>query len=485
VDAQGTPGHRGRPAPRAVAVLLVIAGLAAGAPAARAASEAPEVGGEAAVAAARGPLVNTCPTPVAGLRAEHSGSRRTVALTFDDGPHPEYTPAVLDELDRLGIRATFVVVGQRVERHPQLARSIVERGHVIANHTHTHPMSPHMDQLPIAERADQIDRATAAIVQATGVRPCAYRSPGSHHRTPGTQRLANQRDLRVAHWTHNTYDSRYVTGDDRRRAVEEIVARATTPVHERPVVLLHDGGGVAVDRSFTVAALEPLVRTYRARGYGFVDVAGSPFRRVDRSIVDACAVPAQTVGGFDDVALGATHRPGILCAVRWGVASGRTARSFAPERSVTRAQVATMLHGLLRAVGHRTAGSPPVGFTDVGGSVHREAIEALAAAGVVAGRADGTYGPNEPVRRDQLASMLVRALDRVAGPRPPAALRFTDVDPGSVHADAVARLAAAGVVHGVTTHRFAPNDRVTRAQMATFAMRSAALLVREGHGHTR
>jgi peptidoglycan/xylan/chitin deacetylase (PgdA/CDA1 family) len=474
------PTSRERPWFRGGLRLLVVVAVAAAllpVPAPSPASASPG-------AASTAPFVNGCPRPVAGLRTEHDGARSTVALTFDDGPHPVYTPAVLDELDRLGVKATFFVVGERVERHPQLARSIVERGHAIANHTYTHPMSPSMDELPLGVRADQVDRATSAIVRATGVRPCAYRSPGSKHRSVETQRLVNQRDLRVVHWTHNAYDSRFTSEDDRARAVQTIVARVTSPILERPVVLLHDGGGVTADRSLTVAAIEPVVRAYRARGYGFVDAAGAPFRRVEPALLTACGVPSQTQGGFRDVAPTATHAPGILCARRWGVVAGRTATTFVPDAPVTRAQVATMLHGLLREVGSPLPATR-TRFRDVEGSVHREAIEVLASAGIVLGRTDGTFRPGDPVRRDQLASMLLRAVEAVAGPRPDGAVRFTDVPADSVHAAAIGRLAAAGVVRGIDARSFAPEASVTRAQVATFTMRSAALLVREGHGHTR
>lgn len=475
-------GSRGRPRwwrPASSVVALAVLAVTVAPAAADPMEDAPAV-----ATASRAAVVNRCPVPAAGMHAEHGGAARAVALTFDDGPHPEYTPAVLDELDRLGVKATFFLVGRRVERHPAIARSIVERGHAVGNHTHTHPLVPHMDQLPVETRAEQIDRATDAIVAATGVRPCTFRAPGSNHRSEPTQRLANERRLRVVHWTHNGRDD-YARTDDRRRAVAEIVGRSTQPWRDRAVVLLHDGGGADTFRQYTVASLEPLVGAYRARGYTFVDAAGAPFPRVDGSLLDACGVPAQTEGDFRDVPHQATHRPAILCAGRWGVASGRSDGRFAPQAAVTRAQVATMLHGLLGAVGHRTAGATRVHFSDVGGSVHRDAIGSLAAAGVLAGRADGSFGPNEPVRRDQLASMLARALDLVAGRRAPSPVRFSDVSRDSVHADAIGRLAGEGVVRGVTDRTFSPDAAVTRGQVATFTMRSAALLVREGHGTRR
>ena len=86
-------------------------------------------------------------------------SENVVALTFDDGPHPVWTPAILDELDRLDVRATFFVVGERVADHPDVVREIVDRGHEVGNHTHFHPL---MGDLQPRQMKAQLDLALAA-----------------------------------------------------------------------------------------------------------------------------------------------------------------------------------------------------------------------------------------------------------------------------------------------------------------------------------
>src|SRR3712207_2867320 len=123
---------------------------------------------------------NTCPAPIrAVLDSTPATFASTVALTFDDGPSPRWTPQVLDILRARGVKATFFVIGANVAAHPQIARRIVAEGHLIANHSYSHP---NFDTLSSAAQASEIDRTTQAIRNATGVRPCFFRGPGgSHH----------------------------------------------------------------------------------------------------------------------------------------------------------------------------------------------------------------------------------------------------------------------------------------------------------------
>ncbi len=97
-----------------------------------------------------------------------------IALTFDDGPHPEYTPALLDELQRLQLRATFFVVGEAVERNPALTRRIVADGHTIGSHTYTHSEPA---QTNAAKLLIEVHRSLALIEDLTGVRPTLFRPP--------------------------------------------------------------------------------------------------------------------------------------------------------------------------------------------------------------------------------------------------------------------------------------------------------------------
>ena len=117
-----------------------------------------------------------------------------VALTFDDGPHPEGTPAVLDMLDEAGIKATFFLVGEQVERRPALAAEIAGRGHLVALHGYRHRPQPLMG---VAAVEDDLARGAAAIESATGagspappaLRPLQPRRAGRRAATTGWQPL--------------------------------------------------------------------------------------------------------------------------------------------------------------------------------------------------------------------------------------------------------------------------------------------------------
>lgn len=97
-----------------------------------------------------------------------------VALTFDDGPHPENTPRLLDLLGERGARATFFVIGDRAEAHPEIVRRILDEGHELGNHTQTHPMLPPLSDGDLRE---ELARCGEAIERAAGVPPKVMRPP--------------------------------------------------------------------------------------------------------------------------------------------------------------------------------------------------------------------------------------------------------------------------------------------------------------------
>ncbi len=101
---------------------------------------------------------------------------RTVALTFDDGPDPEWTPRIAEALERHGVPGTFFVVGQEVVQHPELIEALHREGHEIGNHTYTHPR---MGTLSRTQVRRQISLTQRAVVGATGVAPTVYRPPYS------------------------------------------------------------------------------------------------------------------------------------------------------------------------------------------------------------------------------------------------------------------------------------------------------------------
>ena len=158
--------------------------------------------------------------------------RRTdaAALTFDDGPHPEGTPAVLDALDAAAAKATFFLMGEQVERRPELAREIAARGHAIAVHGYRHTLLLRRTRRGLA---DDLDRAAATIADATGVVPGYYRAPYGVFSTASLD-LARERGWIPMLWS--------LWGRDwERRATGEAIARRTGGrLAGGDVVLLHD-----------------------------------------------------------------------------------------------------------------------------------------------------------------------------------------------------------------------------------------------------
>ncbi len=193
------------------------------------------------------------------------------------------------------------------------------------------------------------------------------------------------------------------------------------------------------------------------------------------------ACPAAGIGTVSFSDIGTTvHRNNIRCIAWWGVARGISASLFGPGAPVTRAQMASFLVNLLKAAGVTLPQAPEIVFRDISGSVHQYAISQLAELGIVSGTGTDTYGPGELVTRAQMATMISNVFQRITGNVLPAGgNRFADVAK-SVHRDAIERLAAAGIASGVTSDTFAPGASVSRGQMSSFLANLLQLLVRDG-----
>jgi peptidoglycan/xylan/chitin deacetylase (PgdA/CDA1 family) len=183
-----------------------------------------------------------------------------IALTFDDGPDPQWTPQVLDILDRYGIKATFFVVGVQANRHQDLVREIVARGHSIANHTWAHPR---LTGLSAGGTADQLVGVSNLIRDMTGYVVSCARPPYGSTNARVNQQIADN-GMRPALWSIDTEDWR-------RRGVPSIVSRALAAGPDA-VILFHDGPG---DRSQTIAALPTVIETLTARGLTFTRICDS------------------------------------------------------------------------------------------------------------------------------------------------------------------------------------------------------------------
>jgi peptidoglycan/xylan/chitin deacetylase (PgdA/CDA1 family) len=189
---------------------------------------------------------------------DRTASGRGYALTFDDGPHARGTPAVLELLAGAGAHATFFLVGEQIERNPSLSREIVSAGHQIGLHCHRHR---NLLRLTPRQVRTDIDRATAAIEDSTGVAPALYRPPYGVLNASAL-RLANARGWRTLLWSHWGRDW------ERRATPESIAARVTAGAGEGSVLLLHDADDYSAPGSWqrTVDALPLVLSTLADRG---------------------------------------------------------------------------------------------------------------------------------------------------------------------------------------------------------------------------
>ncbi|MGW7029116.1 polysaccharide deacetylase family protein, partial [Streptomyces xanthophaeus] len=190
----------------------------------------------------------------------------TVALTFDDGPDPTWTPQVLKVLAAKQVPATFFVTGEHVAEHPELVRAQTAAGHEVGLHTFTHTdlatASPRRMRLELAA-------SRAVLAGATGTSTNLLRPPYSSMPDAVSNRDW-QAALHAGELGYLTVLSTHDGLDWQARDAEEIVRGALPSDGEGAVVLLHDGGG---DRSRTVAALGQIIDTFKARGYRFTTVS--------------------------------------------------------------------------------------------------------------------------------------------------------------------------------------------------------------------
>jgi hypothetical protein len=190
----------------------------------------------------------------------------------------------------------------------------------------------------------------------------------------------------------------------------------------------------------------------------------------------ACPDGAAPAEEFLDVKASSPHGHAVRCLAGWKLVAGTKPGAYAPGTDVSRAQLATMLDRVVQRAGIELPAGRDA-FTDDNGSVHEASINRLAAAGLVSGTSASTFRPDATVSRAQMATLLVRAYERVSERSLNSAHDYFTDDSGNFHERNINLAAAAGFTTGRSTGSFAPGGKVTREQIATFLMRMLDLLV--------
>jgi cellulose synthase/poly-beta-1,6-N-acetylglucosamine synthase-like glycosyltransferase/peptidoglycan/xylan/chitin deacetylase (PgdA/CDA1 family)/spore germination protein YaaH len=200
-----------------------------------------------------------------------------LALTFDDGPDPVWTPKILAVLKKYDVKATFMVIGEEAQDYPGLLKEYVRQGHEIANHTFTHPDISEISDFQLRSELNLTERLFAAKL---GIQPLFFRPPYSIDQEPDTNDQAAPA-YRIQQMGYTIIGDKIDTNDwdeHPRKSPQEIVSSVLEQLQDMKtaswkrgsIILMHDGGG---DRSATVAALPLLITTLRAKGYQLVNVS--------------------------------------------------------------------------------------------------------------------------------------------------------------------------------------------------------------------
>ncbi|WP_431091273.1 polysaccharide deacetylase family protein [Paenibacillus sp. 8b26] len=187
--------------------------------------------------------------------------RKVIALTFDDGPDESKTPAILNLLKQYDAKATFFVVGSRVEKLPDIVKRERREGHEIGNHTFHHPSFQHISR---NKALSEIDQGQASIVQATGSGTHLFRPPGGSY-TDTLVKISKEKGQKMILWSWHQD-----TLDWRKPGVHRIVNKVLRNARNGDIVLMHD---YVYKSTQTVEALKIILPELKKRGFTFVTVS--------------------------------------------------------------------------------------------------------------------------------------------------------------------------------------------------------------------
>jgi peptidoglycan-N-acetylglucosamine deacetylase len=190
---------------------------------------------------------------------------KIVALTFDDGPHPVYTPRVLEILERFGVKATFFLIGRQVRSHPEIVEQIKSGDHEIENHSDQHLF--YLSWLPPDRMRQEIVDTQDAVYRVTGRYPSFFRSPMGW---VSNDLVAVCRELKLP-----IINGSVKASDVSLPGTEVIIETVLNKTRNGAIIILHDAGGVGRyrDRTQTLEALPIIIQNLIERGYRFVKIS--------------------------------------------------------------------------------------------------------------------------------------------------------------------------------------------------------------------
>jgi peptidoglycan/xylan/chitin deacetylase (PgdA/CDA1 family) len=188
---------------------------------------------------------------------------KKLALTYDDGPNETHTQRLLDILAKHDVRATFFMIGRYVQQRPEIARAVASAGHVIGNHTFTHP---NLVLVSALQTRMQIEECQRALHDAVGEHSNLFRPPFGGRR-PESLRVVRSLGLEPIMWNVTAFDWKTTSA-------ERVERNVLKQVNGGNVILLHDGSHreLGLDRSHTVEATDRLIRGYKSNGFEFVTI---------------------------------------------------------------------------------------------------------------------------------------------------------------------------------------------------------------------
>jgi peptidoglycan/xylan/chitin deacetylase (PgdA/CDA1 family) len=195
-------------------------------------------------------LLRLLPSALVRVRGAATGTARY--LTFDDGPHPEYTPALLDLLDTHGVKAGFFLIGREAEKHPHVVERIVAAGHALGNHSYSHPQFAALD---IDAQISEINRCDRVLAGFDGLQRHAFRPPRGELSPQLLWRCARRRQ-NIVYWSRDSLD--YQT---RRSPAELAEALLADPPAAGEIILMHDDAACSADM------LRVLLPRWRTAGF--------------------------------------------------------------------------------------------------------------------------------------------------------------------------------------------------------------------------